>query len=99
MRKIILACASGASTSMLVLKIKEAAAAQGYDIDIQAMPVADVPDKGADADIVLLGPQVRFQTEKVAAQVSCPVEPIDSVMYGMMDGAGVLSLVKEVLGD
>lgn len=99
MRKIILACASGASTSMLVLKIREAAEKEGYEIVIHAIPVADIPEKAMDADIILLGPQVRFQVDKVSEMVDCPVEPIDSLMYGMMDGAGVLKHVKEVLGD
>ncbi len=99
MRKIVLACAAGASTSMLVLKMREAAQKAGYGCDIHAYPLSDVQDKAADADIVLLGPQVRFQADKVSKLVNCPVEPIDTMMYGMMNGEGVISHVKEVFGD
>lgn len=99
MRKIVLACAAGASTSMLVLKMRKAAEQMGYACDVHAYPLADVQEKAADADVVLLGPQVRFQADKIATFVSCPVEPIDTVMYGMMDGVGVINHVKEVLGD
>lgn len=99
MRKIVLACAAGASTSMLVLKMRKAAEQMGYVCEVHAYPLSDVQDKAVDADIVLLGPQVRFQAGRVAALVSCPVEPIDTVVYGMMDGVGVINHVKEVLGD
>lgn len=99
MRKIVLLCAAGMSTSMLVTKMKKAADEQGYEVEIQAYPVAEAKTRGEDADIVLLGPQVRFHLAKVKEQVSCPVEAIDMSAYGMMDGVKVLQRVKEVLGD
>lgn len=61
MRKIVLLCAAGMSTSILVVKMQEAAQAIGYDCDIHAYPVAFAKEKGRDADIVLIGPQVRFK--------------------------------------
>ena len=38
MRKIILLCSAGMSTSMLVKKMQEAAKAQNYDCSIAAFP-------------------------------------------------------------
>lgn len=99
MRKIVLLCSAGMSTSLLVNKMKEAAAAQNYECTIEANPVRSAADTGADADIVLLGPQVRFQVNKIAGELSCPVEAIDPMVYGRMDGAALLKRVKEVLGD
>lgn len=99
MRKIVLLCAAGMSTSMLVKKMQEAAAAEGYECTISAHAVNEADTKGADADIVLLGPQVRFQVEKVKTQVKCHVEAIDMTAYGMMNGAAVIKRVKTVLGD
>lgn len=99
MRKIVLVCMAGLSTSILVSKMREAAAMQGYGCEINAHPIANVSTVGVDADIVLLGPQVRFQEQAVKSQVKCPVEVIDMQMYGMMDGEGVIKKVKEILGD
>ena len=49
---------------------------------------------------ILLGPQVRFEVNRVKALFpDKPVEAIDTVMYGTMNGAGVISRVREVLGD
>ena len=99
MRKIILLCAAGMSTSMLVQRMKEAAAADGYECEIDAHPVAQASTVAADADIVLLGPQVRFQLAKVQTQVPCPVESIDMTAYGTMNGKAVIDHVREVLGE
>lgn len=99
MRKIVLLCSAGMSTSLLVNKMEEAAAAQNYECSIEANPVRSAAETGADADIVLLGPQVRFQVKKIANQLACPVEAIDSRVYGRMDGVAMIKRVREVLGD
>ena len=54
--------------------------------------------RAADADVVLLGPQIRFSKDKIAAQVpGVPVEAIDMRMYGRMDGQGVLALAQQLM--
>ena len=100
MKKIVLLCAAGMSTSLLVTKMQKAAADEGLECDINAYPIAQAKEAGADADIILLGPQVRFNLAKIKEQCpNCPVEAIDMAAYGMMDGAKVIKRVKEVLGD
>lgn len=99
MKKIVLLCAAGMSTSLLVTKMQKAAAEEGMECDINAYSIAQAKEVGADADIILLGPQVRFNLAKVKEQCPhCPVEAIDMAAYGMMDGAKVIKRVKEVLG-
>lgn len=98
MKKIVLLCAAGMSTSILVSKMQIAADQEGFACNIKAHPIAEAKDVGADADIILLGPQVRFNLAKVKEQCpNCPVEAIDMASYGMMDGAGVIKHIKEVL--
>ena len=99
MRKIVLLCAAGMSTSLLVNKIKAAAADEGYECDIAAFPVATAKDH-ADADIILLGPQVRFAKGKVQGEVPGKiVQDIDMQAYGTMNGKKVIAQVKKALGD
>lgn len=96
MKKIVLLCASGMSTSMLVKKMQEAAKADGYECSIDAFSAT----KAADADVVLLGPQIRFQKNKIAAQIpNVPVDAIDMRMYGRMDGKGALALARKLMND
>ena len=48
-------------------------------------------EKEEDADVILLGPQVRFELKKVSGLFpDKPVEVIDMKDYGMMNGQKVL---------
>lgn len=100
MRDIVLFCAAGMSTSLLVTKMRQAAAAEGYEVSIAAHPISAAESYGHEADIVLLGPQVKFELKRVRELLDpVPVEAIDMVAYGMMDGKKVITQVKRVLGD
>lgn len=100
MRKIILLCSAGMSTSMLVKKMQEAAAAENYECEIAAYPMSEAKDKAADADVILLGPQVRFNKGKISELCpGIPVDAIDMKLYGRMDGKGVIAVAKKMLGD
>ena len=57
---IVLCCNQGMSTSMLVKKMREAAAKNGVDVQIDAYPISEIEEKAPDAAVILLGPQVRF---------------------------------------
>lgn len=100
MRKIVLFCAAGMSTSLLVTKMKEAAVSMDYEVEINAYPLSEASEKGVDADIILLGPQVRFDLKKVQAMFpEKKVEAIEMRAYGMMDGKAVITRVQQVLND
>jgi len=92
MKTIMLACAGGMSTSLLVTRMQKAAAKQGVEYNIFAVGVDAVPDqfKKHNPQVVLLGPQVNYMLEKVRQEIPVPVEVIDRKEYGMMDGAKVL---------
>lgn len=97
MTKIILLCAAGMSTSALVRKMQDAAKADNYECEISAHSVADASNY-ADADIILLGPQVRYRLKDVQGQLpGNKVEIIDMKDYGMMNGKAVLDHVRKVL--
>ena len=99
MKNIVLICAAGMSTSMLVTKMQKAAAEDGYECTIDAFAVNEAPRVIPDADIVLLGPQVRFNLAKFREQYPTKkIELIDMVMYGMMNGRAVFDYAKKVIG-
>ena len=90
MKKILLVCSAGMSTSLLVNKMRDAAKECGEEVEINALAIAECSIN--DVDIVLLGPQVRFQKPQVEKLTngSIPVEVIDMRQYGIMDGKGIL---------
>lgn len=97
--KIVLACAGGMSTGMLVKKMLQAAKEKGLDVDISACAVTELERHTEGCSVILLGPQVSYQKDRVAETFpSIPVVVIDMMDYGMMNGEKVLSDVLAALG-
>ncbi|MDH6365070.1 PTS system cellobiose-specific IIB component [Enterococcus sp. PF1-24] len=91
--KILLACAGGMSTGMLVTKMKEVAKSQNLVAEIEAYGISELEEHVAGADVILLGPQMGFQKAEVAQKYpAIPIEVIDMFDYGMMNGEKVLQL-------
>lgn len=99
MRKIILLCAGGMSTSILVNKMRKEAEATGYECEIEAFASDAASRVCDDADCVLLGPQIAYKIEDIKKDVKCPMEGISMPTYGMMDGKAALLQAKKLLGD
>ncbi len=69
------------------------------DVSIEAKSLSEAKAEISEADIVLLGPQIRYElnnVKKIAGSV--PVEAIDMRDYGMMNGEKVLAHAMEVMG-
>ena len=104
MKRIMLVCAAGMSTSLLVTKMEKAAADQGLESDIFAVSASEADAKLEDAskpvDVLLLGPQVRFMKghfETKLADKGIPVDVIDMKDYGMMNGEAVLNTALNLM--
>lgn len=92
MTKIMLICSAGMSTSFLVKKMQEEADKKGLESKIWAVGEADARSAWEEADILLLGPQIKYQEEKIKAMVEgkVPVAVIDRLAYGTMNGKKAL---------
>ena len=99
MKKILLVCAAGMSTSLLVNKMNDAAKDMGIGIDIVALPISECSKAAEEVDVVLLGPQVRYQKAQVDAIVDgrVPVEVIEMRAYGTMNGSAILDRALELI--
>lgn len=90
---IILICQYGASTSILAENILKSASSRGIEATCNAYSEQDLGSVIDGADIVLGGPQIRFLADdlrKEFADKNVPIEIIDAVDYGMMNGEKVL---------
>lgn len=88
---IYLFCSAGMSTSLLVSKMK--AQAEKYDVPviIEAFSESSAEEKGGAADLVLLGPQIGYKLAEIQKLLPNKiVEVIDPILYGKIDGLGVL---------
>lgn len=59
-KTITLFCSAGMSTSLLVNKMKQEAEKRGVEYNIAAYSLNEAPKYGPDADVILIGPQVRY---------------------------------------
>jgi Phosphotransferase system cellobiose-specific component IIB len=66
---------------------------------IVAVAVDQVETEIETADVVLLGPQIRYMLPKIkrlGEQKNVPVAMIDSIQYGMMDGEKILEQAEKL---
>ncbi len=99
MKKIMLVCCAGMSTSLLVTKMNTAAIRLGTQAEVFAVSEADSKNY-TDIDVVLLGPQVRYllgKMQEVMKPKGIPVAVIDSMNYGTMNGEAVLKQALELM--
>lgn len=100
MKKILLICDLGMSTSLVVKRMKEAADAKGLDVHIEAKGMQGFRSLVQEVDCVLLGPQIAYKLEEcknIGAEYGKPVECIDMMSYGMTDGEKILAQALALL--
>lgn len=102
MKSILLCCAAGMSTSLLVTKMQEASRKEGFETTIWATPAEKLREEmaGKKIDVVLLGPQIRYQlpeVKKVCDEKNIPCDSIVMTDYGTMNGKKVLDFAKKLM--
>ncbi|UTR13853.1 PTS sugar transporter subunit IIB [Salipaludibacillus sp. LMS25] len=101
MLKIMLACSAGMSTSLLVSKMEKVAEEKGIEAEIWAVAQDKVIPELPKVDVLLIGPQMRFMKKKYeakAVELNVPVDVIDPVSYGRVNGEAVLTKALELVG-
>ena len=101
-KQIMLVCAAGMSTSLMVNKTQKAAEERGLAATIFAVPVSEAEDYLSEkkVDVLLLGPQVRYLLEDLQEKLASkgiPVDVIPMTDYGMMKGDKVLELAESLM--
>lgn len=102
MEKILLSCAGGFSTSLLVNKMKEEMKKENKDYEIKAVAVDTVQDvlKNETPNCILIGPQIRYMMDTlkpIVEKKNVPIDVINMQDYGMMNGAAVLKQAEDLM--
>lgn len=101
--RVLMFCAGGMSSSLLAVKTMEAAKDKGVELDIKLLSAAEAAlynFREHPVDLVLVAPQARFMKrsiDKAAEACGIPVEVIDTVTFGMVDGKKLFEQVARVL--
>ena len=79
--------------------MQTAAKEQGIDAEIKAVSVTEAASYIDDIDVMLLGPQIRFELPKMKEKVAgkIPVDVIDMRDYGAVNGKKVLKHALEMI--
>src|SRR5699024_235652 len=96
MKKIMLVCSLGMSTSMLVEKMREAAVEKEIEVDIEAVSESELSNQ-KDVDIAMLEPHIGDLEGQLEEKMKFPVMTIDMTDDGMMDVEKVLTNALEAL--
>lgn len=98
--KVLLVCAAGMSTSMLMKKMDSYAAENGIDLEVAARSFSELKDpKGEGYDCVLVGPQISYQKDKIVKRANgLPVEVIPMKDYGRQNCPAIFELLKSMVG-
>jgi cellobiose PTS system EIIB component len=102
MNRILLACSSGMSTSLLVTKMIDYVKSIGDEAEIWAVGQDKAKQEMENADVVLIGPQMSFlkgELQKEAAKYNIQVDVIDMMAYGMADGKKAYEQALSLIGD
>lgn len=95
---ILLVCNAGMSTGIMKMKLEEEAKKRGIDAKVNAISMVELEDHKEGADVILLGPQIRFalgdikkSAEGIPAMVIAPQD------FGSMNAQKVFDEVLELL--
>lgn len=92
MKNILLVCSSCMSTNMFVLRMIKSAKLMNFEANIWSSGSGNLEENVYKADIILLGPQVRYLFDKVKKMVNSkkPVLLIDLKDYSSMNSKKIL---------
>ncbi|WP_042463462.1 PTS sugar transporter subunit IIB [Neobacillus dielmonensis] len=102
MKRILLACSAGMSTSLLVTKMEQHVASINEEAKIWAVGQDQAKKEMANADVVLIGPQMSFlkgELQKEADKYGIKVDVIDMMAYGLADGKKAYEQALKLMGD
>lgn len=90
---ILLMCMAGASTSLVMNKMKAALTEDQKDWKIEAHPFDRMDEVVENFDVILIGPQIAYKKKELlrkAAEIGKPLDSIAPVDYVMGNGAKIL---------
>lgn len=97
--KILLICANGLSTSILMNKMQKWGKEKNIELEVKAVPMGEYLNVYKNFDCILIGPQISYQYNEIKANaIDVPVEKISPMDYGMSNVENIMKQVKACLG-
>lgn len=93
--EVLLCCTVGMTTSFFAEKLNQVAEAMGIDWHFSAVAVSEAYEQGRNKAVVLVAPQIGYQTERIqAAMGEVPVLPIPTATFASYDAAACIEWLR-----
>ena len=89
--KVLMLCAGGMSSSIVVKKIRRYAAEHDIDFTLKATGVSSYEELASAYDVILLAPQAQYYLKRVRENTGKPAEVIEPAHYGIGDAAAIVN--------
>ncbi|WP_234122542.1 PTS sugar transporter subunit IIB [Clostridium hydrogenum] len=94
--KILLVCAGGMSTSILMKKMEAYWKEVGEELEIKAVGLSEYQDVYQKYDIVMVGPQVSYRLKEIKENTGLPCSAIQSFDYAIANCPNIMKLAKKL---
>lgn len=96
--KILLICANGLSTSILMSKMEKWGKLNQVDLQVKAVAMSEFSDIYMDYDCILIGPQISYRLHEICDTAKGkPVRKINPSDYGLGNVDNIMKQVEECL--
>lgn len=90
--KIMLVCASGMSTGLLMNKMNKES-----DLEVKAYGIQEYMLHMDDFEVILLAPQIMYKEQEVKEKSIIPVAMIPAMEYGMGNVDNIRKIAKKAI--
>ncbi|MGA1837578.1 PTS sugar transporter subunit IIB [Herbiconiux sp. 11R-BC] len=100
MEKVLIVCGAGASSTFLALRLRGVARARGLDLTIEAATRADLDERLAATDVLLVGPHLAEQFDDLldlASAKGVQAALLPGTVFGPEGAEEAADLIEELL--
>ena len=94
--KILLVCAGGMSTSILMKKMEKFWEEKGVPLRIKAVGLSEYSDVFSQYDIILVGPQVSYRLKEIKEATGIPCDASPSFDYAIGNCENIMELANRL---
>lgn len=96
MKKVLLICAGGMSTGILMKKLIKYANEHGTELQIDAVGMSSYEEECGEYDVILLGPQVSYKKDEISQIVKKPLAVIAPYDYAVGNAENIMKQIDEL---
>ncbi len=97
--KILLVCAGGMSTGLLMKKMRTYWEEQGIELEINAVGLSEYKDVYSKYDIIMVGPQVGYQLKTIKEVTGKPADVIQSFDYAVGNCPNIMKQAQKLMAE